>query len=401
MDVSEEANEQAVDRGHAADAEFRVDHATFTVPVEDIDERTTKLVDVVAKSVIPELLAKFDATFAVADPMLLHAGEEEIIRLAAIILGPDDGETISYLESLRERGLSLDLLHQELLEPTARHLGDLWNQDHLDFLDVTIGVARLQRMVHYFARLDQIPFYDELRRVLVVQTPGELHSFGITVIRRFLTAGGWNVHALPHMTVEQIEEAVSKEWFGVAGFSAGGFVSTFLLAKYAHGYGYDLQGGISYYGFTDLNTWFAYHRSEAKGLLPTDPALAGGNDPNAICYTSHGPALCKNHSAELLAAVGAHIAGPSAAKLQSFSTTNVIDQLVAQGQGGQVAPIYGVFGTKDPNIIPAINERQIQSLWSLAGSEYQYTTYNGTHGAEWTVAPDAVNWLAGKLASHH
>ncbi len=225
MDVSEEANEQAVDRGHAADAEFRVDHATFTVPVEDIDERTTKLVDVVAKSVIPELLAKFDATFAGADPMLLHAGEEEIIRLAAIILGPDDGETISYLESLRERGLSLDLLHQELLEPTARHLGDLWNQDHLDFLDVTIGVARLQRMVHYFARLDQIPFYDELRRVLVVQTPGELHSFGITVIRRFLTAGGWNVHALPHMTVEQIEEAVSKEWFGVAGFSLASAVN--------------------------------------------------------------------------------------------------------------------------------------------------------------------------------
>ena len=194
---------------------------------------------------------------------------------------------------------------------------------------------------------------------------------------------------------------INPQAFGVAGFSAGGFVSTFLLAKYAHGYGYDLQGGISYYGFTDLNTWFAYHRSEAKGLLPTNPALAGGNDPNAICYTSHGPALCKNHSAELLAAVGAHIAGPSAAKLQSFSTTNVIDQLVAQGQGGQVAPIYGVFGTKDPNIIPAINERQIQSLWSLAGSEYQYTTYNGTHGAEWTVAPDAVNWLAGKLASLH
>ena len=222
MDVSSESNEVLADNGRGLDAEFRVDPSTFNVAVEDIDERTTKLVDVVAKSVIPELLAKFEDNFALPNPSTVHAGEAEILRLAAIILGPVDVETVSYLESLRERGLSLDVLHQDLLEPTARHLGDLWNQDHLDFLDVTIGVARLQRMVHYFARLDQIPPYDEMRRVLVVQTPGELHSFGITVIRRFLTAGGWNVRTDAHMSAEQIEEAVANEWFGVAGFSLAG-----------------------------------------------------------------------------------------------------------------------------------------------------------------------------------
>ena len=222
MDVSSESNEVLADNGRGLDAEFRVDPSTFNVAVEEIDERTTKLVDVVAKSVIPELLAKFEDNFALPNPSTVHAGEAEILRLAAIILGPDDVETVTYLESLRERGLSLDVLHQDLLEPTARHLGDLWNQDHLDFLDVTIGVARLQRMVHYFARLDQIPPYDEMRRVLVVQTPGELHSFGITVIRRFLTAGGWNVRTDAHMSAEQIEEAVANEWFGVAGFSLAG-----------------------------------------------------------------------------------------------------------------------------------------------------------------------------------
>jgi len=193
---------------------------------------------------------------------------------------------------------------------------------------------------------------------------------------------------------------INPQQFGVAGFSAGGFVCSFLLAKYAHGYGYDIQGGISYYGFTDLNTWFAYHRSESKGIQPTDPVLAGGNSPDSICYTPRGPALCRQHSAELISAVGAHIAGPSSAKLQSFSTTAVIDQLVTQGRGNQVAPIYGVFGTKDPNIIPAINERQIQSLWSKAGVEYHYTDYVGTHGAEWTVAPDAFNWIVQKISTN-
>lgn len=192
---------------------------------------------------------------------------------------------------------------------------------------------------------------------------------------------------------------INPHAFGVAGFSAGGFVATFLLAKYAHGYGYDLQGGISYYGFVDSKTWFDYHRSEAKGILPTDPVLAGGNDPNSICLTPHGPERCRDHSAEMISIVDAHMAGISTAKLESFSTTNAIDDLIARGQGDLVAPSYGVFGSNDTNIVPAINERQISTLWSQAGVEYHNITYNGTHGAEWTVSPEAVKYLVGKLSN--
>ncbi|MBI1322553.1 hypothetical protein GC170_05135 [bacterium] len=191
---------------------------------------------------------------------------------------------------------------------------------------------------------------------------------------------------------------INPQAFGVAGFSAGGFVTTFLLAKYAHGYGYDLQGGISFYGFVDTKTWFEYHRSEAKGILPTDPVLAGGKDPNSICFTPRGPARCRDHSAEMVSVVESHMAGASAAKLESLSTTNVIDELTASGRGSQVAPIFGVFGSNDSNIVPAINERQIRTLWSQAGAEYHYVTYNGTHGAEWSVSPESVTWLVGRLS---
>jgi MerR family transcriptional regulator, light-induced transcriptional regulator len=186
-----------------------------------LDDRHLRLVDVVAQSVIPELLEKFDIPLELSDHALIHAGQSDVMRLAQIVVGTNDAATVAFLEALRARGLSLDELHQELLEPTARRLGDLWNNDQLDFFDVTIGVGRLQRMVHYFARLDQIPAYDERRRVFLAETPGESHSFGMSIVSRFLVAGGWNVQSDNHLSINAIEDALSKEWFGVVGFSLG------------------------------------------------------------------------------------------------------------------------------------------------------------------------------------
>jgi methanogenic corrinoid protein MtbC1 len=213
--LTNRATEQDNENGDGAQA---VSSEFFAAELASI-ERQAKLVDVVAQSVIPELLEKFDGPLILPDGPVLHAGEQEILRLAEIVIGPDDGETIRFLETLRVQGLSLDDLHQELLEPTARRLGELWDDDRLDFFDVTIGVARLQRMVHYFARLDRIPPYDELRRILLAETPGEQHSFGMTVVSRFLVAAGWSVRSDHLLSVDGIEALLAREWFGVVGFS--------------------------------------------------------------------------------------------------------------------------------------------------------------------------------------
>jgi len=221
-DVSEGAMNSVAEPTRVSDKLDRVNEPLFALGADNIGDRSNKLVDVVAQSVIPELLAKFDGSFSTVEPGTMHAGEDEIVRLASIVVGTRDLEAIDYVESLRHRGFSLDLLHLELLEPTARRLGELWDQDLLDFLDVTIGVGRLQRLVHYFARLDTIPPYDEMRRALIIPTPGEMHSLGITIVRKFLTAGGWHVGNEADMTSAQIEQLVSTEWYGVVGFSLAG-----------------------------------------------------------------------------------------------------------------------------------------------------------------------------------
>ena len=186
---------------------------------EDSVLRQARLADLAARDVIPRLLALHSDILVRLDDGSLHAGQDEISELSRLLLGPDNPDALNYINMLRDRGLSLDVLHAELLEPTARYLGELWNQDRIDFVDVTIGVSKLQRFVHLFAGLDQVAPYDEKRRALITTTPGDQHSFGNSIVQKFMRAGGWHVHACTAPKLEDVSSVVEKEWFGVIGFS--------------------------------------------------------------------------------------------------------------------------------------------------------------------------------------
>src|SRR5262249_26969080 len=54
-------------------------------------------------------------------------GSEEIAELASLILVHDAAIACSYVASLRERGVPVESIYLDLLAPTARRLGDLWD----------------------------------------------------------------------------------------------------------------------------------------------------------------------------------------------------------------------------------------------------------------------------------
>lgn len=185
----------------------------------DVPEfRYAKLRRIVAEHVVPRLLALHEQVANENEPLPLPE-TADIDELATLVLGPDNSDAFDFILRLKDRGISLDSLHTELLEPTARHLGDLWNQDRIDFVDVTLGVARLQRLVHVFEGLHQVPGYDEKRRVLLACAPGEQHSLGSSIVQKFLRAAGWHVWTCATPRMEDAADLAAREWFGVVGFS--------------------------------------------------------------------------------------------------------------------------------------------------------------------------------------
>lgn len=51
-----------------------------------------------------------------------------------------------YVTVLRDCGLPMATLFVELLEPTTRYLGEMWEREECDFIDATLGVARPQKL---------------------------------------------------------------------------------------------------------------------------------------------------------------------------------------------------------------------------------------------------------------
>lgn len=151
----------------------------------------------------------------------LRPNSSEISALAHIVLGDDLEAAATYVTIMKDRGLSMETLYVELLEPTARHLGEMWDQDECDFIDVTLGVGRLQKLLAIFNDTYALPQLRDRRVFLMATAPGNQHSFGASMIEKLLAGAGWQVEVEYSGDVNQLVDAVSNNWFAVVGLTAG------------------------------------------------------------------------------------------------------------------------------------------------------------------------------------
>lgn len=142
-------------------------------------------------------------------------------ELARMVVGHDRGDPLIFLQQLRDEGMALDALFVEVLAPTARYLGDLWNDDLCDFTDVTVGLCRLHQMaleLSYDFR-NRCTSGDRGRRILLCPASGEQHTFGLLMVSEFFRKAGWDVRGGPSTPLEEAERCVGQEWFDVVGIS--------------------------------------------------------------------------------------------------------------------------------------------------------------------------------------
>lgn len=139
---------------------------------------------------------------------------------ANLTLGHDESAPFAFVEGLIAQGVSVEAILLDLLAPTARHLGTLWESDATDFVTVTLAVSRLQRIMR---RLGE-KFSDERSQgggesILLTIIPGEQHSFGLSMVAEFFRRAGWNLCTGPFSSHQELTSLVHNHWFDVVGFS--------------------------------------------------------------------------------------------------------------------------------------------------------------------------------------
>ena len=157
----------------------------------------------------------------------------EVKQLAEIAMHGDMPATLSFVEHKRAGGLAVDAVYLDLMAPAARLLGRLWEDDLVDFGQVTIATNRLRQVMRSFslAHQDAACLREASHRALLVPGPGDQHSFGLAMVADFFGRAGWHVWSGVPDSTDQVVQMARRDWYGIVGFSVGSFVRLDALSE--------------------------------------------------------------------------------------------------------------------------------------------------------------------------
>ncbi|MFG6414961.1 B12-binding domain-containing protein [Roseateles sp. DC23W] len=146
---------------------------------------------------------------------------EHVHTLARLAAEGGADSANSYVRALLDAGASQEQVFLDLLAPCARWMGELWEEDRYDFSQVTIGLWRLQRVLHeQGSRFNQVARPDgDGHRALLAAVPGAQHTFGVVMAAEFFTRAGWDVECEPKASWADLHARLTGNWFDMFGLS--------------------------------------------------------------------------------------------------------------------------------------------------------------------------------------
>jgi MerR family transcriptional regulator, light-induced transcriptional regulator len=188
-------------------------------------QRLVHLARTIESDVIPRLVQAHRAPAANSGPTPTGAlpTAAELDSFVQQIVSDAEAEVAHTLDTLRARGVSVEALYLHLFGPTARRLGEMWEDDSCDFSTVTIALGRLQRLLRELSPAfgSEVEHPPNGRRALFVQPRDEQHSFGLSMVAEFFRRDGWDVIGGIGGAVADPAAIVRSEWVDVVGFSVG------------------------------------------------------------------------------------------------------------------------------------------------------------------------------------
>lgn len=146
---------------------------------------------------------------------------EMVETFAHLVFSPDDSDAGALIEQLLEDGASAESVMLELLAPAARLMGEMWCSDDASFLDVTLGLSRIQRLMRQL-RLPDGGLLADRGTALLMPVPGEQHVLGLRMVEELLLRDGWRVRTIQTASDTQAGQAASEEVYDFVGFSMSG-----------------------------------------------------------------------------------------------------------------------------------------------------------------------------------
>ena len=184
--------------------------------------QAAELEDIVEHQMIPRLMLAHsrDRSATVVDK-LDPIAPDYADEFATNLLTWEADRALREVESLVKRGHDVQSIFLDLLAPAARKLGAMWEEDECDFVEVTMGLWRLQEVMREIASRSP-PVERSLgapARALFSPMPGDQHGFGALMIDEVFARAGWESEALIDPQRRELLTVISQKSFDLVGLT--------------------------------------------------------------------------------------------------------------------------------------------------------------------------------------
>ena len=218
--------------GPSADNVLRHDFLSAVSHLPHVDpskRRDLGLAHTIEAEIIPRLML----AHSTVDPRALtgrvdqHAlAPADIAQFSAVICSADLAGARALVEQLQAREVPVETILLSLLAPTAKLLGEMWEEDDADFALVTIALCCLQQVLRDISgTFNSDPFNaiknddGHIYRALLAPAPGEQHIFSVLLVDEFFRRAQWDVWTMPAATESELLDVLKREHFDMAGLS--------------------------------------------------------------------------------------------------------------------------------------------------------------------------------------
>ncbi|MCU0624265.1 MAG: cobalamin B12-binding domain-containing protein [Gemmatimonadaceae bacterium] len=148
-------------------------------------------------------------------------GPGEVEAFLARVLDEREPLPGAQVLDLLDRGATVESIYCDLLGPAARELGDRWNDDTCDFLQVTVGLGRLQETLRELSATvgPATARTDQPGSALITGLPDEQHTLGLLIVAECFVRDGWSVNVGHPLMDQGLVDAVRNDWYDVVGIS--------------------------------------------------------------------------------------------------------------------------------------------------------------------------------------
>lgn len=176
---------------------------------------------IIEGEIIPRLMMVHSVRSASADDKS-EIDPTEAHRFALLPLKLEAANLIEEVDAFLDEGVSIEAIFLDLLAPAARRLGKMWETDECDFIDVTMGLWRLQEVMREISSrvpMDRAVPPPDAARALFAPMPGDQHYFGPLMLDEFFARGGWKSTVLTKPLRKELLDCISREAFDVVGLT--------------------------------------------------------------------------------------------------------------------------------------------------------------------------------------